>query len=131
MQFLAALERFWSWAEESRMAWTIVWAVFRFWEEICIAAKIISVGFGGFGSWVWERVVWQTSGNRVALHAWITSAGTEAESGFLPGFRFGLLGEWRESAGERAERKRKAERRERERIEAMEKKMKGLLQGEM
>lgn len=76
MQFLAAPERFLlSWAE-ARMDCPMDWAVLRPLEEIWRAVRIISMGFGVFGSWALERADSQRSGNWVALHAWRISGET-------------------------------------------------------
>lgn len=118
MQFFAAPERFWSPREDSRMDSAMDWAVLRFWEEISSDARMMSMGFGGFGSLALDRKVSQRSGKRVAWHAWrISGAGIAFGAGFLRA--------WREVAMEEEDRNKKRERRERERREAMEKRREG------
>lgn len=69
-------------------------------------ARIMSMGFGGVGRWVWEREDLQESWNLVALHAWRISGGIGSSSS----------SRWRqreaEEEEEMKERKRKKERRE-------------------
>lgn len=100
---MADVERFTLPEALSRMDLTIDRAVWRFWEEIWMEARIMSMGFGGFGSWVWEREDLQVSGKRVALHAWRISAETGSSA----------ISSFKEDAGkrEKKEESRKKERR--------------------
>lgn len=69
MQFLAAEVRFILPADDSRIDWTIDWAVLRFAEETEIADWIIWSGVGFCGTLELDKEDAQVSGNLVALQA--------------------------------------------------------------
>lgn len=108
-------------ADESRISWTMDWAVLRFSVDTQMADWMIWAGVGLGGTCLeLTSEVSQVSGYRVAVHAWWISGGMESRLG-LGLLNFGGDGEeWWWRAAEEREKKRRRESKARKRKEAME-----------